>query len=165
MRRLAALVAVAALIAACGSSTATDDESTRSDDGEVIESGEVGAFRLRIGDCIAESTEADEFESVPVVPCGQEHQMQIVAAFDLEDGEYPGRAEVDRLADEGCVDLLVDVLSHREDLFEVTYTTFTPLADGWNQINDREVLCLAGLPTGPNTVDLLDTSITSGDGS
>ena len=156
----AALLATALLVSGCTSSTSTGDGSTRSEDGEVIEGGDVGAFRLRVGDCIAAISSAAQFESLPVVPCDEPHEAQVFHAFSVTGEDYPGMTEVDRQADEGCGAALVDVLSHRNDLFDLAYAFFTPTEDGWNELDDREVLCVAGFPGSDNTTDLLDTSVT-----
>ena len=159
-RHLAAVLVVVLTVGGCSFSTSADDETVRSDDGAVVEGGDVGALRLRIGDCIAAVSSAEQFTSLPVVPCDEPHEAQVFHALSLTGDDYPGMAEVDRQADEACAAALIDELSHRQDLFELAYAFFTPTESGWNDLADRDVLCVAAFPGRDTTTDLLDTSVT-----
>src|SRR5262245_50679574 len=84
---------------------AGEDHTTRDEAGEVVEAGEVGAFRIQLGDCIESIAPTGEFESVTAVPCSEPHTAEVYAAFNLladVDAAFPGAAAVSTEADEGC---------------------------------------------------------------
>src|SRR5262245_65923680 len=83
---------------------AGEDHTTRDDAGAVVEGGEVGAFRIRLGDCLAQIAPTGEFESVNAVPCSEPHAAEVYAAFNLladEDAAWPGSPSISSEADEG----------------------------------------------------------------
>ena len=71
---LAALSAVAVLAAACDNGSQSD-ETTRNESGQVQEGGDVGVFRLQVGDCLNEDIVTEQ-SSIPVVPCDEPHDSQ-----------------------------------------------------------------------------------------
>lgn len=74
----------------------------RDEQGVITEGGDVRAASLRVGDCVNGLNDATVVSSLPAVPCGQVHEGEVFAVFDLPAGDYPGVEEVDRLVDEGC---------------------------------------------------------------
>jgi len=138
------LVGVGALaaLAGCGNS-ATSDNTQRDESGEVTSGGEVGVFRLQVGDCVAETDiDADDvFDSLPVVPCSEPHQLEVYHAFDLADGDYPGDSEVFEQAAEGCLAAFRGFVGvdFSQSVYDVT--PIRPTAESWAEIDDREVLC------------------------
>lgn len=152
-RRTIATAAVAVVFIAGCSNAATSDSAERDASGEVTGSGDVGVFRLREGDCIAEAADDDVIDSLPVVPCSEPHQLEIYHVFDLPDGDYPGDAEVRDLSAQGCLGAFRSFVG--VDFSESAYdvTPLRPTAESWEQIDDREVLCAlfevgGGLRTG-----------------
>ena len=123
---------------------AGEDHSTRDDAGEIVEGGEVGAFRIRLGDCIASMAEEGLFESVNAVPCSEPHEAEVYAAFNLADADaaWPGTAAVDRQADQGCYDRFSAFVGTSYERSMYGYGSMTPTKDSWEQIDDREVLCM-----------------------
>ena len=148
--RWLAAVAVLAL-AACG------DGAERSEDtGEVTASGDVGAFDVRVGDCVndpaADAPTATEVSDVPAVPCDQEHSGEVYHLFDLEDAdEYPGEQEVVALADEGCVAEFEAFVGLTYEQSRLEYSTLYPSKQSWEELDDREVVCIVVDPAGPLT--------------
>jgi len=133
------VVSVGVLMSVSCGGAGTADESTR-DDGEVVEAGEVGAFRLQIGDCFDSDAEG-EVESLPVVPCSDEHTGEVFHLFDLPDGEFPGTAAVSESAQDGCLAAFEgyvgrDFASSRYDI-----GTLSPTEATWDGIDDREIVC------------------------
>lgn len=129
-------------LAACGSSASQEDDSERDDTGEVVEGGDVGAFRLQVGDCI-ESLEFDEtIESLPVVPCAESHEGEVFHSFDLTGTDFPGDAALQDEGASGCLDAFDGYVGI--DFFESIYDLgpITPSERSWNVIGDREVLCV-----------------------
>lgn len=136
----AALLGCGLALAAC-SNSATSDSTERDASGEVVDGGEVGVFRLQQGDCIAEATEQDVLDSLPVVPCGEPHQLEIYHVFDLADGDWPGEQAVSDRAVEGCLAAFAGFVGVPFDQSAYDATPLMPSEQSWEQIDDREVLC------------------------
>lgn len=126
--------------------TSTDDASTRDDTGAVVESGEVGAFRLQDGDCF-DATDDGLIATVDAVPCVEPHQSEVYATFVLAydaDDAFPGQTAVDTAADEGCYDRFDDFVGLDYESSVYGYGSLTPTAESWDGLGDREVLCVIG---------------------
>jgi hypothetical protein len=121
------------------------DDTTRDDSGAIVEEGELGAFRIRIGDCIGGDL-ADQVESVEGVPCDGPHQLEVYYAFNLPegDGTFPGDLAVAEQAEEGCFNAFEPFvgLNYAESIYD--FTTLTPTQGSWDGLDDREVLCMIG---------------------
>ena len=148
--RLIGAVAGAAGIGAVGigyAGIAGQDDTTRDEEtGEVVEGGEIGAFRIRVGDCLADVT-VGEFESAEAVPCSTPHLVEVYAAFNLEgdlDAPFPGVSTVTDSAEAECLHRFAPFVDHpfATSIFDIQ--TITPAEEGWQRLDDREVLCLIG---------------------
>jgi hypothetical protein len=122
-----------------------EDNTTRDDSGSIVEEGELGAFRIRVGDCIG-SDVGGEIESVEGVPCEGPHQLEVYFAFNLPDGDgtYPGDAAVEELANEGCYDAFQPFVGEAYESSVYGFSTLTPTMGSWDGLDDREVLCMLG---------------------
>ena len=123
---------------------AGQDDSTRDETGAVIEDGEVGAFRIRLGDCLAELT-ARELESVQAVPCDQPHASEVFAAFNLpgDDGAaFPGDAAIETAYVEGCLEVFEPFVGRDFVTSQYDVSAITPTEESWVEFDDREVLCV-----------------------
>ncbi len=150
------LAAGALALTACGGATAADD-TTRNDAGDVVEGGDVGVFSLKEGDCVLNST-ASEVESLQAVPCADEHDLEVYALFEMPEGDFPGTQAVDAAADAGCLsrfDAYVG-LAYADSVYAYTY--LTPLESGWNQIDDREIVCMLARIDGEPNVGTAENS-------
>ncbi|MGB5756298.1 MAG: septum formation family protein [Acidimicrobiales bacterium] len=126
--------------AACGS-TATSDESTRNDAGDIVEAGDVGVLALGVGDCFDDPSEdATEVASVAAVPCDQPHDNQAYAVFDLPDGDWLGQDPVVDAAFTGCLDRFEAAIGEPYDVSPLDILPLYPTEDSWNA-GDHEVVC------------------------
>lgn len=134
------LILIAALGVAGCSTTVAGDESTRDESGEVVGGGDVGAFRLQVGDCLAEEAIGD-VQSVPVVPCEEAHDSELYHTFDLPGTDYPGDESVIESAQQGCLDTFETFVgaSYETSIYDISY--LYPIEESWNAIKDRTVLC------------------------
>ena len=84
-RWLAAAVAVAALLATgcTKDENSQEPEPVRDDEGQVLDSTEVQALRVQVGDCFS-GTIPFQVEAIEVVPCTTPHDHQAYAVFDLD---------------------------------------------------------------------------------
>jgi hypothetical protein len=123
-------------------------EPVRNDTGEVVQGGQSDAFSVGVGDCLGDAA-AGQVSDVQVVPCGEPHDAEVFADFQLDGAEYPGAEEVTRLADEGCLSAFEDYvgLPYQRSALEITY--FAPTESSWNDLGDRLVSCLLHDPAGP----------------
>ncbi len=120
---------------------AGEDNTTRDDVGAVVEAGEVGAFRIRLGDCLADAPQG-EFESIEAVPCGQPHGGEVYHAFNLVDDEYPGLASIRTSAELGCYDAFEPFVGIAFEESQYGISMINPTEQSWDEVDDREVLCL-----------------------
>jgi hypothetical protein len=117
------------------------DASTRDDNGAIVEAGEVGAFRIRLGDCLNGAT-MGLVESMEGVPCTSPHDVEVYYAFNLPDGAYAGDDATGDAAAEGCFTAFAGFVGHDYATSIYDFTTLSPSAESWDQLDDREVLCL-----------------------
>ena len=134
-----AAVALVVAVAAC-SNSATSDSTERDSDGVVTEGGDVGAFRLRLGDCVDDDVEGD-VEVVRVVPCEQSHVAEVFHVFDIALDDFPGQASVNSAADDTCLAQFAGYVGAAYGTSEFGVGYIAPTEGTWNQLDDREVLC------------------------
>lgn len=149
LKALGAVLLVLALATSC-SDDSTSDNTTRDDDGNITEGGDVGVFALEVGDCFDQPPDGN-IEEVAGVPCSDPHDTEVYAIFDMEGGDdapFPGEEAVQTASEECIEDLFedyvgLDYASSRFQAFPITPTQQT-----WeSELNDREIICTA------NTVD------------
>ena len=147
----AGLLAAVAVLAM----TACSDGAERSEDsGEVTASGDVGAFDLQVGDCVDDpptGATTTEVSDLAAVPCDQEHTGEIYYLVDLEDGDYPGEEEVSASADEACAAEFEAFVGLAYEQSRLEISTLFPTRESWEDLDDREVVCIVVDPTGPLT--------------
>lgn len=118
-----------------------DDETTRNDRGEIIESGGLGAFAMQIGDCVQVPV-ASQVESLEAVPCTEPHDAQVYAKFDVGEDDKYVKSSVDDQADEGCYERWRSAIGTvYEDDMELDIELLTPTSESWSG-GDREVVCM-----------------------
>lgn len=126
-----------------GSSTAARDAETQ----EVTEAGDADVFSLRVGDCYND-TSGESISDVPAVKCSDPHDNEIYFTFVMPAGEWPGDEAITAAAEEQCgaqFDIFVG-LPYAESVLD--WYPITPLEEGWNEIDDREILCAVWDTTG-----------------
>jgi len=136
-------VAGLGLVGAGYAGIAGQDTTTRAEDGAIVTEGDIGAFRIRVGDCLGATVEG-EFESAPGIPCSQPHADEVYYAFNLPegDGDWPGETVVADAADTGCYNAFEPFAGsvYEESIYGIR--SITPTAASWDGFDDREVLCL-----------------------
>lgn len=137
-------VAGLGLVGASYLGLAGEDNTTRDETGAVVEGGEVGAFRIQLGDCLLDSPDGD-FESIEAVPCDESHQSEVYAAFNVPFSEiaaFPGRDSIRAAADDGCLAEFEAFVGRSYELSVYGISSITPTEGSWDEFDDREVLCL-----------------------
>ena len=126
------------------SGVAGQDNSTRDSNGTVVEGGEVGALRIRVGDCFGD-VPGSTFEAVDAIPCTESHMYEAFSAFNMSADSaavFPGRASIKELADNGCIDRFAEFVGIAIEYSVYGVSTITPTEGSWDELDDREVLCL-----------------------
>ncbi len=128
------------------SGLAGEDNTGRNDDGAIVEEGELGAFRIRLGDCVnglGFSAETYEVESVTGVPCSEPHEAEVYLAFNMDGGStYPGEQAVFADGDERCYNAFEPFVGRDYATSALDFTYLYPTKESWEQIDDREILCM-----------------------
>jgi len=119
------------------------DNTTRDDAGEIVDGGEIGAFRIQVGDCLGGLDEGI-FESAEGLPCTEPHQYEVYFAFNLEDGPFPGDSAVAAEADDRCYDAFTPFVGSAYEESIYGFTSLMPTEGSWEELDDREVLCIVG---------------------
>lgn len=138
VRDVAAVMTMIAVVTACSGA----DTDVR--DGDVVtEAGTWSVFDLRVGDCLSPDPElTGEVAEIPVVPCDQPHGQEVVATVLHPDDAYPGADALSQWADGACLGAI-----EREPLGltlddGILVSYLLPTFAGWNQENDRSVVCV-----------------------
>jgi Domain of unknown function (DUF4190) len=110
--------------------------------GRITQKGWLTQYDLVTGDCLNDPKQTTLL--LTAVPCGEPHDAQVFAAFDLEGDDYPGDDSARRRAAAGCRHRLADsTRSYRRLVDEVTF--FYPEKLDWE--DDRAVTCFANFAT------------------
>ena len=137
-RILGGTVVAIALVSVGCSGSSVEDDTTRSEGGAITEEGDLGVFRIQVGDCIGGGL-SDEVESVEGVPCNEPHEQEVYHVFDLPegDGSYPGDISVAEQAESGCTTAFEPFvgLSYEASIYGIN--TLTPSMDTWDSVGDR----------------------------
>jgi hypothetical protein len=105
-----------------------------------------GVFTLEVGTCFNDDgppgDAAEEISSVPEVDCSEPHDNEVFAVFEYTaTDDYPGTAEMTDIATNLCIEQFDEYVGipYQESILEVF--PITPTEDGWNRLNDREIIC------------------------
>ena len=124
------------------------DNTTRNEQGAIVEAGELGAFVTQVGDCFFELPQgAQGVSTVPGVPCTEAHHWQVVHKEEIFLNEY-SQTEVEALADRVCSNALEEIVTGLSDKKYLEYqnassSMLLPTEESWIK-DDRTVDCLVG---------------------
>lgn len=120
--------------------------------GEITASAEADAFEILEGDCIdlvaldgyGDTAEGEDFEveTVPVVPCAEEHTGEVYAELVMKGDKYPGDKGMSRKFDQWCYAEFERFVGLSYDESVYGYTGFYPTKDTWEQLDDRTLQCI-----------------------
>jgi hypothetical protein len=117
-----------------------NSQPERDSSGQVVEGGHVLVSSIRTGDCLTKEPGASVQLTVELTPCSKPHREEAFANFDLGDGAFPGQAEVDRLAEAGCVSRYEKYVGVPADQTELVIVYLRPYEESWDV--DPGVTCL-----------------------
>ncbi len=133
---LRSALAMVAAVAIIGCAPERDDET-----GELAESGDVGVFDLKVGDCLADFQDATELSRIQASPCSEPHSDEIYAEGAIPDADtFPGSEAIEATAQDICLAEYEGFvgLAYDDSVLDIGY--LTPTEDSWAN-GDREVLC------------------------
>ncbi|WP_278314727.1 septum formation family protein [Lolliginicoccus levis] len=129
-----------------------DSKSTfgRQSEPDALEENQVSAFKLRVGDCLSESSTESQVESVGVVPCSAAHGREVYALVELEDGPFPAEDELIEIVESACYGEFEPFvgIDYADSRYYMSY--LYPTESSWAD-NDREVVCMLFDPEGDMT--------------
>lgn len=129
----------------------TEDPIETEEPPEQVDPEDTDVFSLRVGDCLNEmdSNTDETISEVPKIDCEEPHDFEVFHATDLSGGDtFPGEEEAAELADEACIDGFEDFVGVEWESSTLEYTTLFPTAEGWEDHDDREALCMVFDPAG-----------------
>ncbi|NIS91277.1 MAG: hypothetical protein GTN98_14585 [Woeseiaceae bacterium] len=136
MKKLAAYVVAALGFGIYGAMTDVD----RDDSGSIVAAGTLNAFQVQLGDCFDDpDMYAEEFSSLPGVPCSEPHDNEAYAVFDLTMSSYP-QYDIAEISEASCIDRFESYVGRDYETSALDVVTMYPTAESWAQ-NDREVVC------------------------
>lgn len=127
------------------------DNTTRNEQGAIVEAGELGAFVTQVGDCFFEIPQgAEGVSTVPGVPCTEAHHWQVVHKEAIALSEY-SETEIEALSEQVCQDALDGIGNGLSDEKYLEYQNaglsfLQPSEQSWAK-DDRTVDCLLGDPS------------------
>ena len=137
---------VTALVALSGCGVLDDltsgGEPERDEQGSVTEAATDDVLALKVGDCLDSTDLGETVEEVPFVPCGEAHDSEVYASTELADGDYPGEKVIEKTSDAFCYGRFASFVGLDYESSALDYYPLYPVEDGWNFIDDREVLCV-----------------------
>ncbi|NYJ00578.1 hypothetical protein HNR19_001276 [Nocardioides thalensis] len=118
------------------------------------ESGEptqIAPLKLREHDCFNDPnmrTAGDEViysDTVTLLPCKDEHDLEVYATFQIPGEDYPGKAAVDR-AVQRCFPAFREFVgtSYASSELEIFY--YFPTSRSWKLLGDKAITCSVGHP-------------------
>ncbi|WP_165962963.1 septum formation family protein [Occultella glacieicola] len=116
-------------------------DTTTATDSSGVPVADVGDC-LRASDLYAVITEGDGISGLPTIDCATEHEVQIVAVYEMADGAYPGDTEVQTIALEECTGLFEDFVGIAAADSSLSVAPITPSADTW-AAGSRTAYCVA----------------------
>ena len=155
-KQLLIIIAAAVFVTgACSSDSQTD--ATRDESGEITEQEDIGVFRIRTGDCLMLPGElGSQVETLEAIPCAEPHNAEVLTTTMIADGDYPGLDAVIAQAEEDCLREFQRITGNdfmTDPDWDMTF--LYPTQESWEQIDDREIVCIVTPLAGGTTTTLV----------
>ncbi|BCW57508.1 hypothetical protein J2790_003262 [Paenarthrobacter nicotinovorans] len=142
-----------ASIALAGCSLISSGDAKRDESGKPTESSKADAFKVKLGDCIA-NPDSQEVVDVTIIPCDQSHDLEAYGVTNMDASTFPGDTEVGAEAEKYCGAQFTTFVGLPFDESELEVTFLHPTSDSWKN-GDREIVCLVGGASGAATTGSL----------
>jgi len=142
LNKLIFLSTFSMLLAAC------TPEADRATTGDIVSEGNIDAFQIQVGDCFNDNNDISgqddtvEVTGVAGIPCEQAHDNEAYAKFDVDLPQYPGNDDMFDSAFESCMEQFEPYVGRDYQSSLLDILTLYPTEQSWNQMNDREVICV-----------------------
>jgi hypothetical protein len=147
-----ALVALVALVlAGCATGAA---EPPTADVGECLLLADLAG--------VPDGGQEGQVQQIPTVGCDEPHDAEVLLAYDLPEGPFPGQEVVDGVVESQCLPQFrtyVGVSYEESELLEIL--TVYPTQDSW-AVGDREVLCIVHTADGATVTGTFEDAERSG---
>jgi hypothetical protein len=127
---------------------AGEDHTVRTDSGAIVESGELGAFATKVGDCF-DGLPLDDapVSTVQGLPCTNAHHWQVVYKSDSYLDSFDNNA-LDAEIEKACDAAIEGIISRLSDTKLAEYqnaqtSSLKPTLESWTK-GDRTFDCLVG---------------------
>jgi len=119
-------------------------EVQRDESGEIVESGTIGVFEARVGDCLLEPLGDENISEFEAVPCGDPHHLEVYALVDHPGGSsagYPGESSLVDWGSEQCYERFEGYVGASwEASLDLDYFLVYPIEEAWSD-GERRVSC------------------------
>lgn len=113
----------------------------RDQQGNISETGEVNAFEIMVGDCLAK-VEEGEFSTATGIPCTESHEGEMFARTTLPQTIVYKSEEYNNFIIDFCDTNLFAYAGINANLDEFSWYDISPTVEGFNQ-GDRGIGCVA----------------------
>ncbi|MEY4348633.1 MAG: hypothetical protein RIS43_1052 [Actinomycetota bacterium] len=143
---LGVVIAIATFAYGAGLLSKTDS-TERDSNGNIVGSGNLSAFSVKVGDCLGgQVTDGESVEDFQGVPCTQSHLYEVFfngesALEKYDDAKITDEAEI------MCASAFKEYVGIPVDDSQLTYNYLLPSPESW-LTGDRSISCLA------NTLDM-----------
>ncbi|MCU4673813.1 septum formation family protein [Microbacterium fluvii] len=100
--------------------------------------------QLAVGDCFGEFDRESDTSSLAVVPCDDVHIYEVFAAFELPEGDYPSKHDIDDAAFDDCDPAFAEFIGIPSQYSVLEYFYFAPTKKSWAEDDDHGVACVVG---------------------
>ena len=155
-----AAVVLAASLSGCSIVSQAKDilngsgSDSRPDVEPTSEAADASAFAIHPGDCVNDIDLEDEFDTIPIVGCDLPHDSEVYASVLMDDGEFPGQDAIDVKAEADCAAEFATFAGIDAATSYYQYSYYSPTFDSWNNLDDREILCIVYDPNAQTTGSL-----------
>lgn len=128
--------------------TGSYDETTRNDDGDVVEPGDISITKLRVGDCFSPPTgEGPPLEGeeqtvsllVTAMPCDEPHVFEVYSIVRVPTADYPGSDTIRRMRRQ-CLDGFEGYVGVPPLQSSLSVVDYFPTARSW-RFGQRTITC------------------------
>ena len=142
MKNWAIYIAVAIGIIGYRAATDADRDAT----GAIVSGGNVDAFAIEVGDCFDDTSslfggENEQISQLPAKPCGEPHDNEVYAVFDVDAETFPEGDGMSELAFDACLERFERFVGLDYESSSLDIMTLYPSSESWARQNDREVVC------------------------
>ena len=148
---IAAFIAIPYFINMWQSMKTTRDASVRSDSGDIVQSGDLGIFLTRVGDCLVLPDEFVDYEGTEEVgvvtvtkgvPCTELHDAEVVGETMTADSVFPGESVLIERYEQFCSDEYEAYTGEPYSTSPHILLPSVPTLESWNT-GDRKIQCFA----------------------